>query len=89
VGIPEQIEELDVVALVRNLPERELRRLYGARLTEDLPKGGLRAGDTGTVVAVLGEGAAFMVEFLDEEGYTTALPTLRPEDLRSAPKFAD
>jgi hypothetical protein len=39
VGIPEQIEELDVVALVRNLPERELRRLYGARLTEDLPKG--------------------------------------------------
>jgi hypothetical protein len=40
-------------------------------------------------VAVLGDGAAFMVEFLDEEGYTTALPTLRPEDLRSAPKFAD
>ena len=61
------LKELDVVALVRAMPEK-----------------GLVAGEVGTIVAKLGGGEAFMVEFVDAGGRTTALETFMAADLRPA-----
>jgi len=49
-------------------------------LVEDLPDGGLRHGQVGTVVEVLAPGV-FEVEFSDDEGETYAMLTLRTEQL--------
>ena len=51
-------------------------------LTVDLPEHHLRRGEVGTVVEVLADGAAFEVEFSDDEGQTTALLALLPEQFR-------
>ena len=47
------------------IPEHEI-----GILTEALPKFGLCAGDSGVIVDVLGDGAAYLVEFFTPEGDT-------------------
>lgn len=42
---------------------------------------GLRKGQVGAVVCSYGEGKAFEVEFVDDEGETYALETFAPEQL--------
>jgi Domain of unknown function (DUF4926) len=63
----DMIQELDVVVLVRALPNL-----------------GLRAGESGTAVMVLGEGEAYIVEFMNASGDTTAIETIQLSDLRLA-----
>jgi hypothetical protein len=50
-------------------------------LKEDVAEFGLTAGEVGAVVEVLGDGAAFEVEFCDNDGATYALHTLRAGQL--------
>lgn len=50
-------------------------------LTHDLPSAGLRRGDLGAVVEVLGQNA-LEVEFVAASGRTEALLTLGLEDVR-------
>jgi len=47
----------------------------------DLPEENLRCGQVGTVVEVYNNGEAFEVDFVDREGYTYSLLTLRSEHL--------
>ena len=49
-------------------------------LTEDLPGRGLRRGQVGTVVEVLG-GDAYEVEFSDNDGRTYAILALRTDQV--------
>ena len=51
-------------------------------LTRDIPAEGLRKGDLGAVVLVHDDGAAYEVEFVTADGYTAALLTLMPADVR-------
>jgi hypothetical protein len=51
-------------------------------LTQDLPAGGLQAGDIGTVVHVHRGGAGYEVEFMTLAGETVAVLTLLPAQLR-------
>jgi hypothetical protein len=51
-------------------------------LTRDLPAAGLKAGNAGTVVAVHRGGEAYDVEFLDGEGLTLALESLRAGEIQ-------
>lgn len=50
-------------------------------LTEDVPALGLTAGEVGAVVEVLSDGAAFEVEFCDNDGVSYGLHTLRADQL--------
>ncbi|MBY0459786.1 MAG: DUF4926 domain-containing protein [Gemmataceae bacterium] len=50
-------------------------------LAADVPTHGLTVGEVGAVVEVLGDGAAFEVEFCDQSGATYGLFTLRAEQL--------
>ena len=50
-------------------------------VTADIPELGLTAGEVGAVVEVLGEGAAFEVEFCDNSGVSYGLHTLRASQL--------
>jgi hypothetical protein len=50
-------------------------------LTEDVPDLGLARGEVGAVVEVLGDGAAFEVEFCDHTGATYGVHTLRANQL--------
>lgn len=59
------IDELDIVALTRDLPEH-----------------GLKRGDTGTVVLVHKDGAAYEVEFMTFAGDTIAIVTLEATAVR-------
>lgn len=52
-------------------------------LTSDLPEGGLKAGDVGTIVHVFGQERAFEVEFLALDGHTVAVATVTPSQLRA------
>jgi Domain of unknown function (DUF4926) len=54
---------LDVVALIKDLPEQNLRK-----------------GQVGTIVEVY-EPEVFEVEFVDLQGHTYAVETLKAEDL--------
>ena len=56
---------------------KPLELLDTVALTADLPTLGLTAGEVGAVVEVLGDGAAFEVEFCDNDGTTYGLHTLR------------
>ncbi len=51
-------------------------------LTEDIPDGGLQAGDVGTVVHVHRDAAAYEVEFITLTGETVAVATVLPFQLR-------
>ena len=56
---------------------KPLELLDTVALTADLPDLGLTAGEVGAVVEVLGDGAAFEVEFCDNHGVTYGVHTLR------------
>lgn len=51
-------------------------------LTEDVPSGGLLAGDVGTVVHIHGNGAGYEVEFMTLTGHTLAVASLSPPQIR-------
>jgi Domain of unknown function (DUF4926) len=53
-------------------------------LLRPLPTAELKAGDHGTAVMVLGEGQAYVVEFMNAAGETTAIETVNAADLRLA-----
>lgn len=55
-------------------------------LTEDLPEHALKAGDVGLVVHAYPEGKAFEVEFLTLVGETTAVATLKKNQVRAVRK---
>jgi hypothetical protein len=61
------------------IPELDL-----AVLLCDVPDEGLVAGDVGAVVHVHGNGMAYMVEFMTEEGDTVAVITLEADQVRPA-----
>jgi len=61
---------LDIVALIVDLPEHNLRR-----------------GEIGTVVELLANGAAFEVEFSDDDGQTYESIGLRPEQFIVLKRF--
>ena len=50
-------------------------------LVHDIPEHHLKQGEKGAVVHCYSDGAAFEVEFVDTEGYTTALLTLTHADI--------
>ena len=50
-------------------------------LTEDVPALGLTAGEVGAVVDVLSDDGVFEVEFVDNDGMTYGLHTLRAAQL--------
>ena len=52
-------------------------------LTGDVSEEGLREGDVGTIVSVLGGGAAFLVEFMTLDGHTVAVAELRAAQMRA------
>lgn len=58
----------------------EIKLLDVVALTEDLPGYGLRRGQVGTIVELLGSDA-FMVEFVDNSGRTYATLSLRANQL--------
>jgi hypothetical protein len=53
-------------------------------LTHDVAEYRLKKGDRGTVVHCYGDGKAYEVEFIGNDGYTTALLTLADADIRLA-----
>lgn len=55
-------------------------------LTENLPEHALEAGDVGVVVHIYPGGEAFEVEFLTLAGETTAVTTLKKNQLRAIRK---
>lgn len=51
-------------------------------LVDDLPEEGLTRGTAGTIVLIHEKpNLAYMVEFIDDEGRTIALPSLLPEQI--------
>jgi hypothetical protein len=55
-----------------------------AVLTTDLPDHGLQAGDVGTVVDVLGDGQAYLVEFFTLDGETIDVVMVEADQVRAA-----
>ena len=60
---------------------KNLELLDVVALTVDLPKENLWAGQVGTIVEVYEGGKAYEVEFVDKEGHTYGLLTLRSKQL--------
>jgi hypothetical protein len=58
-----------------------IRELDLVALTHDVPEHGLKTGDVGTVVHVHTI-PGYMVEFMDSEGYTVAVISLEPSEVR-------
>ncbi len=61
----------DLVELIVDIPQSELPE-------PEIPGAELRIGDRGNIVEVLGDHEAYIVEFLDDEGYTYHWPMLEP-----------
>jgi hypothetical protein len=59
---------------------REIQLLDVVALTEDIPDRGLKRGQVGTVVEMLGPGI-FEVEFVDNDGRTYATLPLKSSQL--------
>ena len=59
-----------------------IAELQVVELTADLPEHALHSSDRGTVVMVYGNGEGYEVEFIDAEGFTRALLTLKPDQVR-------
>ena len=51
-------------------------------LTKSQPEFGLQVGDTGTVVDILGDGAAYFVEFMSYDGTTVAVEIVEADAVR-------
>ncbi len=78
-------KELDVVALTSEIPFACIYDVPpGSPLHCGEHRGGLRSGDVGTIVHVQGNGEAFVVEFLEQGGYTVALADVLASQVRSA-----
>ena len=79
-------KELDVVALTVQIPLEDIWSVpEGSPLHKDSNHtAGLLPGDTGTIVYVQGGGEAFEVEFVEPGGYTVAIATVRPSQMRLA-----
>ena len=58
---------------------REIKLFDSVALSADLPEENLRRGQIGAVVEIYNDGEAFEVEFVNKNGQTYGLPTLRPE----------
>ncbi|MEK7793564.1 MAG: DUF4926 domain-containing protein [Candidatus Hydrogenedentota bacterium] len=72
------------------IPEVKLFDLVA--LLRDLPGTALVAGNVGTIVEVLSDGDAYLVEFGGASGETFAIEPLRPQDflvLRYEPQSAN
>jgi hypothetical protein len=61
---------------------KPLAELQVVELTSDLPEHGLHTADRGTVVMVYDNGAGYEVEFVDDDGFTRALLTLKQGQVR-------
>ncbi len=59
-----------------------IEELDSVVLARDLPEHRLKAGDVGAIVHVYRRGEGFEVEFVNGEGTTVAVVTLRREDVR-------
>ncbi len=59
-----------------------MEELDSVALTVDLPEVGLKAGDRGVIVSVLGEHEEYYVEFMTFGGETVALEFLAPKQIR-------
>ncbi len=79
-------QELDTVTLTSAIPLKNTWDIpeYSPLLKEGVIEGGLVPGDVGVIVYVQGGGECFEVEFLMSEGYTVAIATVYPEQMRSA-----
>ena len=62
------------------MKKKTIRLLDTVALLEDVPTRKLRAGEVGTVVEILGNGA-FEVEFCDQQGQTYAEFALRADQI--------
>ena len=60
---------------------QEIKLFDSVALLEDLPEENLWRGQIGAVVEVYNDGEAFEVEFVDTDGQTYGLLTLRPEQI--------
>ena len=82
-------KELDLVTLTVPIP---IDRIWdipsdSPLLKDGNPVEGLLPGDVGTIVYVQGNGEAFEVEFLEPSGYTVAIATIYPSQMRPATKY--
>ena len=57
---------------------KSLEQYESVALTVDLPEENLWCGQVGVIVEVYQNGEAFEVEFVDKDGFTYGLLTLRP-----------
>ena len=77
-------KELDSIVLIAPIP---LDRTWDIPCDSPLlkiskPGEGLLPGDVGAVEHVQGEGVEYEVEFLEPSGYTVAIATVLPEQMR-------
>ena len=79
-------KELDTVALEASVPQEAIWHIPADSLlrNEDNRGNGLLPGDVGTLVHTHAGGEAFEVEFLEQGGYTVAIATLAPSQIRLA-----
>ena len=76
-------EELDAVTLVSPVALKQIWDLpEDSPLLNYSPEKGLLPGDIGTIVLVQGDGEAFEVEFMEPDGYTVAIATVYPDQMR-------
>ena len=68
-------------SLVWDIMNKTVGLLDVVALVNDIPQCNLCRGQVGTVVEVLAEGAAFEVEFADQNGRTYESLGLRPEQI--------
>lgn len=77
-------KELDAIVLTTEIP---LEHIWDVPPSSPLLENsnsseGLKAGDVGTIVYIQGNGKAFEVEFLKSDGYTVAIATVLPSQVR-------
>ena len=59
----------------------QIKLLDVVALTFDIPEHNLSRGQVGTIVEILDDGAAFLVEFSDDDGQSSAFLPLSPNQL--------
>ena len=77
-------QELDTVTLTAAISQKNTWDIpdYSPLLKNGRFEGGLVPGDVGVIVYVQGGGECFEVEFLMPDGYTVAIATVYPEQMR-------
>ena len=77
-------QELDTVTLTAPISLKHTWDIpdYSPLLKDGDSEKGLLPGDVGTIVYVQGGGECFEVEFLQSDGYTVAIATVYPEQMR-------